>query len=274
VGYLYDLADVCRRTGFPVIECDGWATRGRSGSGGDQTGGYTAGLPNHVIVHHTASGPASDGWPDVNYCLSHPDAPVGNLYLSRVPEVYVMAGGAANTNGSGSDPCGVTADDSMNSASIAIEAGNGGTGEAWPAAMLDCYLLLVDALCDGYGIATSRVHAHAEWAPSRKIDPAGPPRYAQGGATWDMDAFRADLDGPTTPLPPGGDDMTDDQARQLAELFNAIVPMQAGFAAPGSADGLSPPWAALWGYQVIQSDVVPLLLSLADRLTAIEAKLG
>jgi hypothetical protein len=183
--YLLDLADVARRAG-PVIEMEGWQHNARG------SGGYDNGLPNHIIVHHTASPPSSDGFGDANYCCyGHPDSPVGNLYLSRTGTIYVMAGGAANTNGTGSDPCGVTPDDSMNSQSIAIEAANEGTGEEWNDVQLDVYERLVTNLCLAYGIPVGRVHSHFEWAPSRKIDPAGPARYATGGNMWDMDAFRA-----------------------------------------------------------------------------------
>ena len=198
---LNDLADVCRSTGYPVIECDGWPTRGRGGAGGDSTGGYESGAPNHVIVHHTASGPGSDGWPDVNYCLNHQDAPVGNLYLSRDGTVYVMAGRAANTNGSGHDTCGMVSDDNMNSKSIAIEAGNNGVGELWANPQQDCYVKLVNALCSSYGIGVEQVHSHFEWAPGRKIDPAGQSAYANGGDMWDMNAFRNDVAGGFTPPP-------------------------------------------------------------------------
>ena len=187
--YLADLADVCRWAGLDVIEVDGWHHRARG------SGGYDSGRPNHVMVHHTASGAGSDGWPDVNYCtFSDEDAPLCNLYLNRGGSVWVCAGGATNTNGSGQDPCNTTADDSMNSSAIGIEAGNNGSGELWPRAQLDALLTLTRALCDHYGIPTSRVHSHQEWAPGRKVDPAGPDRYASGGGTWNMDAFRSDLE--------------------------------------------------------------------------------
>lgn len=198
---LDDLADVCRRTGYPVVETDGWPTRGRSGAGGDKTGGYESGAPNHVIVHHTASGPSSDGWPDVNYCLNHEDAPVGNLYLARDGTVYVMAGRAANTNGSGRDTCGLVSDDNMNAKSIAIEAGNNGVGEPWDERQQASYVALVAELCAGYGIGVGQVHSHFEWAPGRKIDPAGQSHYATGADMWNMDAYRGDVAGGSTPAP-------------------------------------------------------------------------
>jgi hypothetical protein len=188
--YLTDLAAVCRLTGYPVIEVEGWQTRARG------SGGYGPGLPSHVISHHTASGASSDGWPDVNYMtFTHTDAPLTNLYLGRNGTIYVCAAGATNTNGKGSDPCGITADDSMNSSAIGIEAGNDGVGETWPTIQQDAYLALCWFLCSEYAIPIGQVHAHFEWAPDRKIDPAGNSRYATGGSSWNMDAFRGEVFG-------------------------------------------------------------------------------
>jgi hypothetical protein len=195
--YLTDLAAVIRATGLEVIEVSGWQTRARG------SGGYDSGRPNHVMIHHTASPASADGWPDVNYCTYHDeDAPLCNLYLNRGGIVWVCAAGATNTNGSGRDPCGVTPDDSMNSHAIGIEAGNNGTGELWPDAQENAYLVLVEALGVAYGIPVGRVHAHAEYAPTRKVDPAGPDRWATGAATWNMHAFRGDLIAPVAPIIP------------------------------------------------------------------------
>lgn len=205
--YLTDLADVCRRTGYPVIEVDGWERRARG------SGGYN-GLPTHVMAHHTASGPSSDGWSDVNYCtFGDDDAPLCNLYLSRVPEIFVCAGGATNTNGSGSDPCGLIGDDAMNSTAIGIEAGNDGVGEVWNQAQQAAYVALVAELNAAYDIAPAQCHAHFEWT-SRKVDCAGPSEWALSGS-WNMNAFRADVEiaGGTpkppepTPTPTGDPDM-------------------------------------------------------------------
>jgi hypothetical protein len=199
--YLTDLADVCRSSGYPVIEVDDWQHRARG------SGGFDGGKPDHVMTHHTASGPSSDGWPDVNYMTySHGDAPLCNLYLARAGTIYVCAGGATNTNGSGD--CAHLSPDTMNSSAIGIEAGNDGVGEQWPDVQQSAYVTLCRALCDHYGIGLDRVHGHAEWAPTRKIDMAGNSRYASGGATWNFDQFRNDIGaggggGPTPP--PGGD---------------------------------------------------------------------
>jgi hypothetical protein len=199
--YLTDLAAVCRAAGLTVYEQDGWQFRARS------SGGYDTGRPTHVMVHHTASGPGSDGWPDADYCSFVSDIrPVANLYLDRQGAVYVLAAGATNTNGAGVDPCGDVPDDSMNTHAIGIEAGNDGVGEPWPDVQQDAYVVLVAALDAAYSIPPERVHSHAEWTPDgRKIDPAGPSRF--GSSTWNMDLFRDELNSstPTPPIP--GDDM-------------------------------------------------------------------
>lgn len=198
--YLTDLADVARGTGLVVQEEPGWQTRARG------SGGYNSGLPSHTMVHHTASGPSSDGQPDVSYmCYSADARPIANLYLSRSGKVWIMAAGATNTNGSGG-PLDNVAADNMNASAIGIEAGNDGTGEVWPQAQQDAYIRLSKALCNHYGIPTGHVRSHAEWAPGRKIDPAGPSQWAASG-TWNMSEFRADVSQgtpPPTPIPTQG----------------------------------------------------------------------
>jgi N-acetylmuramoyl-L-alanine amidase len=198
--YLTDLAAVLRAAGLEVIEEPGWQSRARG------SGGYESGRPTHVMIHHTASGAGSDGQADVNYCCyGSSDAPLANLYLSRAGTVWVMAAGATNTNGAGTDSWGGgVPDDSMNTHAVGIEAANNGTGEVWPAVQQDAYAVMVQALQDAYLIPTSNVREHAEWAPGRKIDPAGPSRWATSG-TWNGAAFRSDVaagwPGPDTPPP-------------------------------------------------------------------------
>lgn len=200
--YLTDLATVVRDAGLVVQEEGGWQSRSRS------SGGYDGGYPNHVMVHHTASGASSDGQPDVNYmCYSSENRPVANLYLARSGKVWIMAAGATNTNGSGRCPhCGTT--DNMNTRAIGIEAGNNGTGEPWPSAQQDAYITLCKVLCDHYGIANEAVQYHATYAPGRKIDPAGPSRWASSG-TWPLDPFQADVaaGGGSAPIPGGNDEV-------------------------------------------------------------------
>lgn len=200
--YLTDLAGLVRSLGITTIEESGWQTRARS------SGGYDSGRPDHVMVHHTASNPATDGQSDVDYMCHHSkNKPIANLYLNRSGKVWIMAGGATNTNGKGTCPhCGTT--DNMNARAIGIEAANNGVGEPWPTIQQDVYNKLVGGLCGHYTIPNAAVIAHFEYAPDRKIDPAGQSRYASGGNKWNMHQFRFDSSpsGPSPqPLPTGGD---------------------------------------------------------------------
>ena len=203
---LTDLADVLRDAGLDVVELDGWKQRARS------SGGYDSGRPDTVMVHHTASPPSASGESDAWYCATgDEDAPLSNLCLDRDGVWWILAAGATNTNGKGG-PIGSVPKDSMNTHAIGVEA-NGGYGSAWPAAQTVSYEMGVAALCDRYGI--TEVYGHAEWAPDRKVDPAGPSPWAQGNNTWDMDAFRRSV----AECGNGDDDMplTDDDVNRIAE---------------------------------------------------------
>lgn len=200
--YLTDLADVCRAAGLTVLEQDGWKTRAR------KSGGYGPGQPDHIMVHHTASGPNANGWADCNYMsLTSSIKPITNLYIDRAGIVYVLAAGCTNTNGVGIDPCHTMANDSMNTHAIGIEGGNDGIGEVWPEIQQTSYVILVAALCTAYNINPACVHGHYEYAPARKVDPAGPSRWSPDsmgggrGNQWIMTDFRTDVDDLISPAP-------------------------------------------------------------------------
>ena len=126
-----------------------------------------------------------------------PSKPVGAIYLARNGEVVIGAAGATNCAGRGgpyTTSKGTIALDTANSNTISIEAGNAGTGEPWPRIQTETYVALVAALCTYYKFDPLRdVMAHFEWAPTRKIDPAGSSRYAAGGNKWNMNVFRNDV---------------------------------------------------------------------------------
>ena len=197
--YLTDLADVLRRAGLPVVEVSGWQTRARG------SGGYASGRPTHVMWHHTASTTSAQN--DVNYqCYGSPDKPIANLYFARDGAVWVMAAGATNTNGKGSDTWGGgVPNDKMNEYAIGCEIGNGGTGEPYPMAQQNAVMTAAKAMAHAYNIPAHKHRAHFEWAPGRKIDPYGPSRWNNDTNTfWDMNRFRNDIEagGPPPPPPP------------------------------------------------------------------------
>jgi len=276
--YLTELADVLRDTGaLTVVEVEGWEYRARS------SGGYP-GLPLAVFWHHTASDTTAEN--DVGYiCYGCPDAPVSNLYLARDGAVWVCAGGATNTNGKGGPldmSRGTIPIDQANSNVIGIEAANNGLGQPWPAVQVDAYFTVNNALADAYGLAPSDLATHNGWCepscPGRKIEPAtaaavqGPwrPGPVNGSGTWSQTDVRAEAARRATPPPPqGDDDMTDDQARQLLELHQAMCTPQPGFTDPAGAP-LNAAWAALWGEYLIAGDIYRMLVDIQARVGALE----
>lgn len=204
--WLHDLPAVCRAAGLRVRTWPGWELRSRS------SGGYDAVLA--VGAHHTASSPSmtTDGSCRHMWETSA-TRPVGAIYLARDAEVVIGAAGATNTQGKGGPyrvSKGTIPLDAGNRYTIAIEAANNGVGEVWPKAQLDAYVTLCAALCKAYDLDPLRdVIAHFEWAPDRKIDPAGPPtpfavatdRYLR----WSMTDFRSAVAGARRPSwLPGG----------------------------------------------------------------------
>jgi LysM repeat protein len=182
---LTNLAEILRDAGLDVVELDGWQQRQRGGSGYEPN-------PIGIIVHHTASSSSWDGKRDAEYIGRDCDvAPMANLYIARNGTWWVLAAGASNTNGTGG-PWGPIPVDSANSRVIGIEAGNNGIGEPWPDVMQTSYVKGVAALADKFDIDGANILAHHEWAPTRKVDPAGPSRFGSINASqsWDMKVFR------------------------------------------------------------------------------------
>lgn len=223
-----DLAAVLRSAGLRVDESavPDWRNRSRSGN----TSWYTSGITG-LYLHDTASSIGShdtiaDEIREARACaITHEVKPVSNIYLGPSGTWYPLAGGPSNTNGLGRDTWHPTnsqlwiPDNSANSRVIAIEAGNNGVGEPWP--QLEEYLHGCAAIADAYGISTSGIRAHHEWAPTRKIDLSGGDitkgaplnRYmittgsqARYGK-FNMDLWRRDVDalraGTKPPPPPG-----------------------------------------------------------------------
>lgn len=187
--YLTDLANWLRSAGLNVIEHSGWQKRARSSGGYDQ-------YPLCVMWHHTASPASWDGKKDADYCATGSDvAPVSNLYIDRSGTVWVLAGGATNTNGKGkslSFTRGTVPADSMNTRALGVEMGNNGVGEPWPQRQVDA-MFAVSNVCNlKFGNGPTDLSTHHNYAPDRKIDPAtaaavqGPwkPRSCNSSGTW------------------------------------------------------------------------------------------
>lgn len=164
---LKKLADVAKRTGYPVVEVEGWLSRGYSGQELDSVKG--------VLCHHTA-GPKGSNKPSFDICKdgrSDLPGPLCHFLVGRDSTIYVMAGGLANHAGKGESP------NHTNSVAVGIEVENDGVGEKWEEWLLDCYAKLCNELIKEYDLDVSEVLGHKEHAPGRKSDP-----------TFEMGMFR------------------------------------------------------------------------------------
>lgn len=190
------LADVLRAAGLPVVEQAGWKELRPT---------YNllsmAGAPKElagIVAHHTASPTRTTlatNLQVVTYGNGVAPGPIAQLMLWRDGTYYCIAAGKANHAGAGGPydswlPAG-TGNDRM----LGIEACNDGIGEPWAPVMVESYARGVAAILDHLGLDSSRTITHHEWAPTRKIDPAGPTSGMVAtlpkSSTWDGDAWRA-----------------------------------------------------------------------------------
>ena len=194
--YLTELATWLRNAGLNVVEYSGWEKRSRS------SGGYDS-LPLCVMWHHTASPASWDGKKDADYCaVGDSDAPLANLYIQRNGTVWVLAGGATNTNGKGNAIAfsrGTVPTDSMNTRALGVEMGNDGVGECWCEAQLNSMFLVSNVCNHHFGNQPDDVSSHQFYAPTRKIDPATTnvegswqPRSCNSSGSWDRIDIQAE----------------------------------------------------------------------------------
>ena len=202
--YLVDLADWLRADGLAVVEYPAWQYRARS------SGGYAAGRPWCVMWHHTASRASAEN--DAAYIAEgDEDSPIANLYVARDGAVWVIAGGATNTNGKGyamTFSRGTVPDDAMNTYAVGVEIGNDGLGEVYPAAQIDAAFGASLSVCGRLGLEPTDVATHNEWAPDRKIDPATAdaatgfwPAAVTSSGTWALADLRAECVARAEPTP-------------------------------------------------------------------------
>lgn len=155
-----------RHWGLKVQEKDGWRHRGRP---------YNF-YPRAIMAHHTASGSQSGNFASesvVTFGRSDLSGPLCQFLLGRDGTVKVIAAGYANHAGYGGPKAGIP-ENMGNTYTYGIEAENNGIGENWTLEQLNAYYRLCAALLVWMGTKdVSKVFGHKEWAPGRKIDPAG-----------------------------------------------------------------------------------------------------
>jgi hypothetical protein len=155
------LADAARLTGYPVVEVDGWRTRGH--------GGFR--VVEGIVAHHTADGPGE--YPSLRIVRdgrSDLPGPLSNYGLGRSGTVYVVAAGQCWHAGA-SQWAGFR---DLNDEFLGIEAESRGTVDDWSAAERDAYDRLCAAALHYMRRGAERLAGHREVCiPSgRKIDPA------------------------------------------------------------------------------------------------------
>lgn len=208
------LADVLHEAGLNVVEQPGWTLRGRPMEAIEGT-----------VTHHTASPIGSRIEVDLAVCTNGTNGtpgPISQILIARDATVYVIAAGKANHAGAGGPIPGWLPESPpgqlsvANARTIGLECVNNGIGEAWSPWLLDAMEIANAAILAHIDVDESRALTHQEWAPRRKIDPAGPTagRVATlpGRSTWDPNAWRARIaerlqPAPAPEPPPEEDDM-------------------------------------------------------------------
>jgi hypothetical protein len=203
-----------RGYGIPVVEVDGWQSRGSSSFD-----------PRGSVNHHTA-GSSSGATPSLNTCIygrSDLPGPLCHVMQSREPDgndkAYVIAAGRANHAGEGG-----WSGLSGNSSVYGLEIEHTGTSSISEGRRVIASTIHA-ALIEGRAGA-DRVCQHSEWAPSRKIDLA---------TEVDGNGFRQRVanalaaggkpDAPEPPLPPP----PEGYVMYLVQGDNAIALAGAGY---------------------------------------------
>ncbi|MER7623960.1 N-acetylmuramoyl-L-alanine amidase [Streptomyces sp. NPDC126503] len=239
-----------RAEGCRVVEHPGWRTHTRTSS--SRPWGPVHGLQ----IHHTVTKGTTatvricrDGYAGLPGPLCHG-------VIAKDGTIHLVGYGRTNHAGGGDpDVLQAVKDESYetrppapnvgnadgadgNRAFYGFECENLGDGkDPWPPEQLDAIARASAAVCRAHGWTHRSVIGHLEWSDD-KSDPRG------FGMPWMRDKVAARLGtNPTTPKPvPEEDDMTPTQARQLAELHDALLPYM-GWQYRGK--GKSDAWAIL-----------------------------
>ncbi|AGI67132.1 putative N-acetylmuramoyl-L-alanine amidase amiD [Octadecabacter antarcticus 307] len=124
-----------------------------------------AAVPDIVVLHYTAM---SD-WTAARNWLCNPDAEVSAHYIvSEQGDVVQLVPEDQRAWHAGAGSWGDVTD--VNSRSIGIELSNTGLAP-FAAPLMDALEVLLPAIMDRWAIPASRVIAHSDLAPGRKIDP-------------------------------------------------------------------------------------------------------
>jgi len=192
---LTQLADVARKSGFPVVEVSGWKTRGHGQMSGIET----------ITCHHTANGGAKGDAPSLAVVRDgRPglDGPLAHFVLGRSGTIYVVAAGLCYH-------AGVSLQTSFtNPHAIGIEAEAAGTGidSDWPDVQMRAYAALCRVLIDEFNLSVSDVRGHKETCS---------PRGRKSDPSFSMNSFRSSI--PSKIVKEEEDDVAFDDRHKLTE---------------------------------------------------------
>jgi hypothetical protein len=184
------LPDVLSAAGLHVVTHPGWETRGKEME-----------AVEGVFAHHTASPPNSTLATNLSVVTNGTNGtpgPIAQVLFWRNGDAHVVASGKANHGGAGGpwgwlpySPPGQLS--IANARTIGFECVNSGVGEPWSLELVEALLTGMAAVLGHVGAPVDHGVMHVEWAPARKIDPAGPNplvRLRPRSQTWDGDHFR------------------------------------------------------------------------------------
>jgi hypothetical protein len=187
------LADALRAEGLDVREVPGWPTRGRAARY-DGTEG--------VMFHHTASSRTGGAVPSLRIVTegrADLPGPLCHVLVGRDGSAWVIAAGYANHGGLGG-PWKSVPLNSANRYMVGVEVENNGIGEPWSREVLAACDRVFAAVLRHQGRDASWCGGHKEYAPGRKINPAGVDmpayrrrlaRHMEGGDVASKDVLEA-----------------------------------------------------------------------------------
>ena len=224
-----------RAEGVRVVEVGSWRTHNRNHKG-------AWGPVNGSIVHHTVTKGTANTVAMVRDGYSTLPGPLCHGMIAKDGQVHMVGWGRANHAGGG-DPVVLkqVADESYgarptpptkgnsdgvdgNHAFYGWECENLGDGkDPWPAAQYDAIVRVQAALCRAHGWSAKSVIGHLEWS-SDKVDPRGFTMPQLRADVADRLTHPASWNPGSTTAPSEEDDMTPEQAKQLKELHELLIP--------------------------------------------------
>ncbi len=122
--------------------------------------------PNYVLIHHTAQNSTDQ---TIRTFQLERTAVSSHYVVGRDGKVVQMVNDYVRAHHAGAGRWGNDTD--LNSSSIGIEMDNNGTTDPWPQVQIDALVELLKVLKERHRIPQGNFIGHADYAPSRKIDP-------------------------------------------------------------------------------------------------------